>query len=119
MAKGNPLLYRFNRIITSIFESGLYEKWKNDFMSSSRLDNNPFDDNDTNFLEFTTIELNTDNPKFSLYQLQGVFYMLLIGQLFSTLVFLIEILYHRACTTAATSTARYSPQGDQKLGLNL
>jgi hypothetical protein len=114
MAKGNPLLYRFNKIITSIFESGLCEKWRNDFMSSSRLDDNPFDDNDTNFSEFTTIELNTDNPTFSLYQLQVVFYILLIGQLFSTLVFSAEILYHRACTTAATSTTRYSPQGDKK-----
>jgi hypothetical protein len=109
MAKGNPLLYRFNKIITSIFESGLYEKWQNDFMSSSRFDDNPFDDNYTNFSEFKTTELNTDNPIFSLYQLQVVFYILLIGQIFSTLVFSAEILYNRACTTAATSTTRYSP----------
>jgi hypothetical protein len=48
MAKGNPLLHRFNEIITSMFEDGLIYKWRNDFMSSSRLDDHPIDDDDTN-----------------------------------------------------------------------
>jgi hypothetical protein len=30
MAKGNPLLHRFNETITRMFEDGLFEKWWND-----------------------------------------------------------------------------------------
>jgi hypothetical protein len=113
MAKGNPLLHRFNKIITRIFEAGLDRKWMNNFVTSSKLYDNPIDDNDTSFLEFAMSELNTDNTTFSLFQLQAVFYILLIGLLFSTFVFSVEVLYHRACITVTTSTTRYSPQGDQ------
>ena len=54
MAKGNPLLHRFNSIITRMFEADLFEKWWNDFMSSPRLDDHPLDDDDTNFSVFAT-----------------------------------------------------------------
>ena len=60
MAKGNPLLHRFNEIITRMFEAGLIEKWVNDFMCSSKLDDHPIDDDDTKFSDFTTNEINTD-----------------------------------------------------------
>jgi hypothetical protein len=106
MAKGNPLLHKFNKIITRIFEAGLERKWMNNFVSSSKLDDNPIDDNDTNFLEFATSELKTNNTTFSLFHLQAVFYILLIGQLFSAFVFLVEVLYHRACITVRTNTTR-------------
>jgi hypothetical protein len=112
MAKGNPLLYRFNEIITRMFETGLIEKWLNDFMSSSRLNDHPFDDDDTNFSDFATNELNTDYSSFSLIHLKFVFHIFLIGQIFSIFIFLVEILYYRACITAATSTTIYSPQRD-------
>jgi hypothetical protein len=112
MAKGNPLLHRFNEIITRMLEAGLIEKWQNDFMSSSRLKNHPIYDDDINFADFTTNELNTVYTSFSLTRLQVIFVVFLIGQIFSTFVFLVEVLYYRACTTAATSTTLYSPQRD-------
>jgi len=85
MAKGNPLLHRFNKLTTRVFEAGLIEKWQNDFMSSSRLDYLPIvDDDDTNFSDFATNELNSDYSTFSLMHLEVVFYLLLIGQIIST-----------------------------------
>jgi hypothetical protein len=110
MAKGNPLLHRFNEIITRMFEGGLIEKWQNDFMSSLRLHDNPFDDDNTNFSDFATNELNTDYTTFSLIHLQVVFNIFLIGQTTSTFVFLVEVLHYRACITATTSTALYCPK---------
>jgi len=112
MAKGNPLLYRFNKIITHIFEAGLFEMWKKDFRSSSRLDDHPIDDDDTKFSDFTTNELNTDYSPFSIFQLHVVFYVLLIGQFISTFVWLVEVLCYRACITAPTSTTLYRAQRD-------
>ena len=56
------------------------------FLSSSRLDDHPIDDDDTSFSDFATKELNTDYSKFSLLHLKVVFLILLIGQSFSTLV---------------------------------
>jgi len=112
MSKGNPLLHKFNEIITRIFEAGLNKKWHNDFMSSPRLDDHPIDDDDTNFSDFATNELNTDYSTFSLKHLQVVFYVLLIGQIISTFVFLVEVLYYRACITAANNTALYRAQRD-------
>jgi hypothetical protein len=113
MAKGNPLLNRFNEIITRMFEAGLFDKWWNDFMSRTRLDDHPINDDDTDFSDFATNALNTDYTIISLIHLQVVFLLLLIGQIFSTLVFSVEVLYYRVCITAATSTALCSPQGDQ------
>jgi hypothetical protein len=110
MAKGNILLHRFNKIITRISEAGLVEKWWNDFMFSSRLDDHPIDDDDINFSDFATNELNTAYSTFSLIHLQVVFEALLIGQIISTFVFLVEVLYYRACITAADSTALYRAQ---------
>ena len=109
MAKGNPLLHRFNQIISRIFEAGLYTKWKNDFMYSSRLDDHPIDDDQTNFSDFSSNEVNTDYSTFSLLQLQVVFHSLLIGQICSIFLFLVEVLYYRSCITAVTSTTMYSP----------
>ena len=104
MPKGNPLLHRFNEIITLMFEAGLFEKWRNDFMSSSRLDDHPVDDDDTKFSDRVTNELNTDYSTFSLINLQVLFHILLRGQFVSTFVSLVEVLYYRTCITAATST---------------
>jgi len=104
MAKGNPLLHRFNEIITRLFEAGLFEKRLNDFMFSSRLNDHPIDDVDTNFSDFATNELNTDYSTFSLIHLKVVFETLLIGHIFSTFVFLVEVLCYRTCITASTST---------------
>jgi hypothetical protein len=110
MAKGNPLLHTFNEIITRTFEAGLLKKWMNDFMSSPRSDDHPIDDDDTNFSDFATNKLNTNYSTISLIYLQVVFYVLLIGHIISTFVFLVEVLYYRACTTAATSTTLYRAQ---------
>ena len=110
MAKGNPLLHRFNKIITRVFEAGLIEKWWNDFMFSSRLDDHPIYDDDTKFSDFATKELDTDYSTFSLIHLQVVFETLLIGQIFSTFVFLVEVVYYRVYITAATSTTMYRAQ---------
>jgi hypothetical protein len=105
MAKGNPLLHRFNEIITRMFEAGFFDKWKNEFMSSSRFDDHPIDDDDdTNISHFAKYELNAYYSPFSLIHLQVVFHILLIGKIISTFVFLVELLYYRACITAATST---------------
>jgi hypothetical protein len=104
MAKGNPLLYRFNEIITRIFESGLFEKWQNEFLFVSKLDDHPIDDDDTKFSDFTTNELNTDYSPFSLLHLRVVFQTLVIGQIINTFVLLVEVLYYRARITVATST---------------
>jgi ABC-type amino acid transport substrate-binding protein len=113
MAKGNPLLHRFNKIITRIFESGVYGKWQDDLLYSSRLDDHPIDDDDINFSDFATNELKTDYSAFSLNQLRVVFEALLIGQIINTFVFLVEVLYYRACITAATGTAFYRTQRDK------
>jgi hypothetical protein len=115
MSKGNPLLHRFNEIITRMFEAGLFEQWWKDFLSNSKLDDHPIDDDDTKFSDFATNELNTDYTTFSLNHLQVVFHMLLIGHIFNFFVFLVEVLYYRACITAATSTAGYSAQRDQHI----
>jgi len=77
-------------------------------MSSSRLDDHPFDDDDTNFSDFATNELNTGNSTFSLVHFQVVFYIFLIQQILSSLVFLVEVLYYRA-----NSTTMYRAQRDQ------
>jgi hypothetical protein len=111
VAKGNPLLHRFNKIITGIFEAGLYEKWQKHFMSNSRLVDHPFDD--INFSNFVTSEFNVDDKPFSLRQLQVLFYTILIAQMFSVLVLAVEVLYYKACVTAAKSTAMYSPQDEK------
>ena len=115
MAIGNPLLHRFHKIITRIFDSGFYRKCQNDFLYVSRLDDHPIDDDDDdfNFSNFTTIELNTDYSPFSLFHLRVVFQTLLIGQIISTFVLLVEVPYYRAHITAATSTELYSPQRGQ------
>jgi hypothetical protein len=112
MAKGNPLLRAFNEIITRTFEAGLLKKWMKDFLSSPRLDDHPIDDKDTNFSDFATNELNTDYSPISLIHLQVVFYVLLIGHIISTFVFSVEVLYYRACTTAANSITLYRAQRD-------
>jgi hypothetical protein len=70
-----------------MFEAGLFEKWQNDFISSSRLEYHPIDDDDTNFSDFATNELNTDYSSFSLIHLQVVFHIFLIGK-FSAFFFL-------------------------------
>jgi hypothetical protein len=113
MAKGNPLLHSFNKIITHIFEAGLFGKWWNNFLLSSKLDDHPIDDDDTKFSDFVTDELNTDYAPFSLTQLRVVFDTLLIGYIISTFVFVVEVLYYRAFITSATSTTMYRTQRDQ------
>jgi hypothetical protein len=113
MAKGNPLLHRLNSIITRILEAGLYGKWHNDYLFSLRLDDLPIDDNDITFSDFATNELSTYYSTFSLMHLQVLFYVLLIGQSLSTLVFLVEVLYYRACTTATNSTTLYRVQREE------
>jgi hypothetical protein len=101
-----------------MFEGGLFDNCWNDFMSNSRLDDHPIDDDDdddhddTNFSHFATNESNTDYSSFSLIHLQVVFHILLIGQIFSVFVFLLEVLYYRASITAATSTTLYRAQRD-------
>jgi hypothetical protein len=114
MTKDNPLLHRFNSIITHMFEAGLFDKWLNNFMSSSRLDDHPLDDDDSNFSDFAMIDLKTDNSPFSLNHLQVVFYVLPIGQIISTFVFLAEVLYYRACITATNNNTLCRAQRDQQ-----
>jgi hypothetical protein len=114
MAKGNPLLHRFNKIITQIFEAGLFEKWLKDFMSISRVGDHRIDfDDNTDFLDFATNELDSNYSTFSLNKLQVVFYILLIGQIYSSLLLAVELLYYIACVNASKSTTVYSPQGDK------
>jgi hypothetical protein len=92
IVKGNPLLYRFNEIITRMFEASLFKKWQNDIMSSSRLDDHPIDDDDTSFTDFATNELNSVYSTISLTNLQVVFHVLLIGKIIKNFVFLVEVL---------------------------
>jgi hypothetical protein len=113
MAKGNPLLHSFNEIITRTFEAGFYVKFQNEFLFSSRLDDHPIDDDNTKFADFTTNVLKSDYSPFSLTQLGVVFESLLIGQFFNILVLLVEVLYYRACSTAATSSTLYRAQRHQ------
>jgi hypothetical protein len=96
-----------------MFEAALFAMWQNDFISISRLDDLPVDDDDTNFSDFATNELNNDYSTFSLIRLQFAFHILLMGQIFSIFVFSVEDLYYRACITPATSTALFSAQGYQ------
>jgi hypothetical protein len=110
MAKGNPLLRRFNEIITRMFEAGIIENWWKDFMYSLRLDDHPISDDDTNLSDFATNELNTYYSTFSLVHLHVVFHILLTGQIFSIFVSLVEVLYYRTCVTAATNTKLYRVQ---------
>jgi hypothetical protein len=115
MAKGHPLLHRFNKIITHMFEAGLHEKWQNDFMSSTRLYDRRLDDDDTNLSDFATNKLNTDYSPYSLIRLKVVFHTLLIGHVCSTLVFLAEVLHYTACFTEAPSISLYNLQGHQHI----
>jgi hypothetical protein len=112
--KGNPLLHRFNEIITRMFEAGFNVKWQNDFLSNSRLDDHPSDDDDddTNFSDFATNELIADYTSFSLIHSQDVPHLLLTGQIFNIFIYLVEVLYYRPCITVAASTKLYSPQRD-------
>ena len=101
-----------------MLEAGLFDHWQNDFMYSSGLydhqidDDDDDDDDNTNFSDFATNELNTDYSTFSLIHLQVLFHILLIGQIFSIFIFLVEVPCYRARITAVTSTTLYSPQRD-------
>jgi hypothetical protein len=95
MAKGNPILYRFNENIRHLFEAGLLEKWTSDFFSNVRLVGQPIDGDDTSFENITETDLNGDYSTYSLVHLQVIFYMLLLGYTFSISVFIGEVLYHK------------------------
>jgi hypothetical protein len=109
MAKGNPIMHRFNAIVTYIFEAGLFEKWQNNFLSKLRLSDSPIDDDDTDFSDFSTKNLNSDYVTYSFIHLRVIFYMLLAGHVCSTLVFLAEIVYCRSCITGALRTSAHRP----------
>jgi hypothetical protein len=92
MAKEHLLLHTFNEIINRIFKAGLYEKWQNDFLSSWRLDYYTIDEDDTKFSYFATNKLKPNYSPISIFHLQVVFLILLIGHISSTFSFLLEVL---------------------------
>jgi hypothetical protein len=95
MAKGNPLLYRFNKIIRHLYEAGLFEKWKKDFISDTRLVGLTLYDDDSNFEGIAENDFSSDYSPYSLLHLQFIFCMLLIGHTFSIAVLVGEMLYYR------------------------
>jgi hypothetical protein len=95
MAKGNPLLHRFNEIIRYLLEAGLFGKWKNDFISNTRSAGHPIENDDANFEGITENDFNGDYVSYSLFHLQVIFYILLLGYTFSISVLVGEILYYR------------------------
>jgi hypothetical protein len=107
MAKGNPLLNTFNKMIRYLFEAGLFEKWYRDFMSDIRLGGQPIEGDDANFEGIGEQYLNKGYSPHSMSHLQVVIYMLLFGYAFSILAFLGEVLYYRAWVIKASATAGY------------
>jgi hypothetical protein len=105
MAKGNPLLNIFNKMIRYLFEAGLFEKWRNDFMTDIRLGGQPIEGDDANVEGINEYYLSDDYSSYSLCHLQVVFYMLLFGYGFSIFAFLGELLYYRKWVTKIAATA--------------
>lgn len=112
MAKGNPLLKVFNKMIRYLFEAGLFQKWRNDFMTDVRLGGQPIESDDSDLEGINDNYLNNDYSSYSLSHLQVVFYMLLCGYGFSILTFLGELLYYRTWVIKIPATVRYRPQGN-------
>jgi hypothetical protein len=107
MAKGNPLLKTFNKMIRYFLEAGLFEKWYSDFMSDIRLGGQPIEGDDANLEGIDDKYLNNGYSPYSMCHLQVVFYSLLFGHAFSVLVLLGELLYYRTWAIKASATAGY------------
>ncbi|PNF21729.1 hypothetical protein B7P43_G10366, partial [Cryptotermes secundus] len=110
MAKGNPLLNIFNKMIRYLFEAGLFQKWRNDFMAHIRLGGQPIESDDANLEGISENYLNNEYSSYSLSHLQVVFYLLLFGNAFSVLAFLGELLYYRTWVIKIPANAGYRPQ---------
>lgn len=111
MAKGNPLLNIFNKMIRYLFEAGLFQKWRNDFMTDIRLGGQPIEGDDANLDGINENYLNNGYSPYSLSHLQVVFYMLMLGCGFSILAFLGELLYYRTWVIKVPTIAGCGPQG--------
>jgi hypothetical protein len=95
MAKGTSLLKTFNRMIRYLFEAGLFQKWYSDFMNDIRLGGQSMEGDDASLEGIDENYLSVGYSSYSLSRLQVVFYTLLLGDCFSTLAFLGELLYSR------------------------
>ncbi|XP_063891665.1 uncharacterized protein LOC135117131 [Helicoverpa armigera] len=79
---GSPYLNRLNYIIHHLFQAGILQYWsKTEELNADRS-------------RLGAIE-NKDRKPLNIKNLQEMFYMLAIGELISTLVFIFEILYHK------------------------
>jgi hypothetical protein len=116
MAKGNPLLNIFNKMIRYLFEAGLFEKLREDFMTDIRLGGHPIESDDANLEGINENYLNGDYSAYSLIHLHVVFYILLLGYGVSILTFLGEALYYTTWVTKSPTTSEYGLQGNM-LGL--
>lgn len=105
MAKGNPLLYKFNEILKYLIEAGLFDKWNRDFLSNTRLAGQRIDNDDTNFEEIFQNNFFGDNLSYSLVHLQVVFFILLFGHAFGILVLVGEILHYRMYGSMETASS--------------
>jgi hypothetical protein len=85
MAKGNPLLIRFDEMITRVIESGIAGKWIESGLYLQRV-HAGITGRKTLAGEYSNL---------SLEHSQGIFAILLPGLAFSVLVFFLELSYHK------------------------
>ncbi|XP_068894960.1 uncharacterized protein [Tenebrio molitor] len=80
--KGSAFLTVFDNVITRIVESGLTIKWNNDVVDSLTIE------------KMINMNRNRTSVKsFSIYDVQSAFYIIVMGYIFSLLLFLCEVLY--------------------------
>lgn len=90
LTKGHPLLQRINQITKIMVESGVMEKWKNDFMYTSRLHSLSADGDNYERVEE---DWNSDYFVFSLTHLRSAFLVLMLGYILSASTVFIELIY--------------------------
>lgn len=90
LTKGHPLLQQINEATKAMVESGLMEKWKNDFMYTSRL--HSLLANVDNY-EIPEGDWNSDYFVFSLTHLRSAFMVLMLGNILSVSALFIEVIY--------------------------
>jgi hypothetical protein len=96
--KGHPLLFRFDKILRRMVESGLEIRWDNDlYLEYKHEAVLPFC-YENNILDYNNVaddsNLETGYYVFSVMHLQIAFYLFFLGCILSCVVLLGEILYH-------------------------
>ena len=85
MRVGDPLLERIDEIIQRVVEAGMFMQWKKSFFDEIKIRSGTIH----------RYSLLDDYYSFTLEHMQPAFYMLLIGFCISTVIFLLELAYHR------------------------